>query len=191
MLGGIVVVGDNECSSITIGGIEFRHNNITDYILQTRQLILDNSINIKSTYQELYWFLLYLPGIEFCSCLLFENLLRIIVVEEITPSLERELDKLEYIRDKIVDFDKLQIFARSLDEYPFGSDQNYLKLLGINEKLKLHKIAYPDEMIRGELSEDGLKQWIQILLNEEKQFAEILKKIENILFVKLEEINKI
>ena len=47
MLGGIVVVGDNECSSITIGGIEFRHNNITDYILQTSQLILDNSINIK------------------------------------------------------------------------------------------------------------------------------------------------
>jgi hypothetical protein len=143
--------------SILWGGNEHKSGDLTQYLFNQRKIRLENidDDQIKYLYREEYYFIP--KEKEFCSCLLYENLIKQ-VAENISPSLNHIIENSPYKPDEW--YKNLVILNNQLNEWPeyrAKKSPKYSELLNL-QLPALYKIEIP-------IIKD--KKWMELLYKNE------------------------
>lgn len=143
--------------SICFGGVDYTAGDVTDYIYTKRKEIAKQESQ-ENAYKELFWFL---PNTkEFCSCLLYENLINMIT-KEISPNLDYALAHSRYIDEEW--YKNLCILNHQMEGWPLYREKHilsgnyrphYWELIGLKNNLTWYKLKPTPENINVILAEE-------------------------------------
>jgi hypothetical protein len=150
---------------VIFGGKEYVSGQITDYIINKRECLINNSDYPDRIYNELYYFI---QNSEFCSCYLYENLIRE-VIYEMAPTLDYALEHSKYHDDKwYADLVILNHQINGWPEFRKNPRPEYWKLLGLEMPITWHKIRVGQNK----------KEFMVALLDEEKKLRDVVLEFE-------------
>jgi hypothetical protein len=179
--------------SIVYGGIEYKSGDITDYLYEQKLIRLKYTPDdqLIYLYNSEYYFIP--QNREFCSCLLYENLIKILA-DNISPTLEFAIENAKYRDDEW--YLKLVILEQQLAEWPMYRERHiqqnkkyntdthngftkYWELVDLVAP-SFNKINIPEFLLlnKNKQSAQDYRKWMELLYAAEVKIKENIKEFE-------------
>lgn len=157
-------------STLIIGGLAFAINDTTQYIFdQLAAMDIDERLNNYKFKRA-----------EYCSCMLYENLIRRLL-DELRPPLDEDIGRFEVAVHKSVELNDFYNVLKKLVKFQDGAD------LPVWEFLKLPRpgfdvIKVPAEILHSETpSDEEKKKYIELINKYEDGFKKDIDAFEHAL----------